>query len=405
MHILSKLGLAFLLLTTTSCFLDGSKDEPNTQGQPDPFNEATAKEVIANYTAMVYANYTDAYNKAVEMQTAIIALINTPSEQTLNAAKTAWLAAREPYGLSEVYRFQDGPIDFEDAVIGGRDGGPEGQLNAWPLDEAYIDYVYDYQSHQLVNNGVISGTETITKELLISLNEAGKDDNISTGYHAIEFLLWGQDYNSDGYTDSSGNAVSGTRPFTDYTTEANAERRKTYLTVVTALLIEDLAFLVSEWTPSQENYRKTFEALDAKEAIKILISSMGEMSSSELSSERMQAALTNHDQEEEHSCFSDNTHRDIYLNAKGIANVFMGDYGSIQGKGLSDLLEGNTKTKLEAQLDASLTAIETMPVPFDYAISSTNSDGNAKVEAAIAALKLQGATMLEFAAELGIEGL
>ena len=44
----------------------------------------------------------------------------------------------------------------------------------------------------------------------------------------------------------------------------------------------------------------------------------------ELAGERMNIALLTNSQEDEHSCFSDNTHRDIFLNAEGIQNAFEG---------------------------------------------------------------------------------
>ncbi|WCC43782.1 imelysin family protein [Tenacibaculum finnmarkense] len=57
----------------------------------------------------------------------------------LKLAKTDWLAARDIYGQTEVYRGSNGPIDSE-----GKEAwviNNEGQMNAWPLDEGYIDYV------------------------------------------------------------------------------------------------------------------------------------------------------------------------------------------------------------------------------------------------------------------------
>ena len=56
----------------------------------------------------------------------------------------------------------------------------------------------------------------ITAEALTAANEEGGETNISTGWHAIEFLLWGQDLSATG---------PGARPATDYTTAPNAERR------------------------------------------------------------------------------------------------------------------------------------------------------------------------------------
>ena len=104
-----------------------------------------------------------------------------PTAATLEAAKRAWLNARDDYGPTEAYRFYGGPIDNDD-------DGPEGQLNAWPMDEGYVDYVEARRTAGSIN--MVAEYPQITTELLIELNEAGGETNVSTGWHAIEFLLW-----------------------------------------------------------------------------------------------------------------------------------------------------------------------------------------------------------------------
>ena len=44
-----------------------------------------------------------------------------PTPATLEAAKRAWLLARDDYGPTEAYRFYGGPIDNEDGRSGGAD--------------------------------------------------------------------------------------------------------------------------------------------------------------------------------------------------------------------------------------------------------------------------------------------
>ena len=78
--------------------------------------------------------YEASLDSATELDAAIDAFLADPTEETLEAAKQAWLAARDDYGLTEAFRFYGGPIDNET-------DGPEGLINAWPLDEVYIDYV------------------------------------------------------------------------------------------------------------------------------------------------------------------------------------------------------------------------------------------------------------------------
>jgi putative iron-regulated protein len=316
------------------------------------------QQIVENYADIVLANYQDSLTLTIELQTAVDVFIAEPSDMTLQTAKDAWLAAREPYGQTEAFRFYGGPIDDED--------GPEGLINAWPMDEAYIDYVEGDAQSGIINN--TTDYPDLNSDLLAELNEQGAEENIATGFHAIEFLLWGQDLSDDG---------AGNRPYSDYTTAPNAERRAQYLKLVTDLLAEHLTYLVSEWeTDVTGNYRQTFLGLPSDEAITLMVIGVGSLSNSELPGERIYTAYDNQDQEDEHSCFSDNTHRDIVNNFLGIKNVYLGEYTRIDGTtitgvGLRDLL---------AQTDATLNddivalfgtideAIIAMHVPFDQAI-------------------------------------
>jgi putative iron-regulated protein len=313
------------------------------------------------------------------------AFVAAPSETTLLAAQDAWLAAREPYGQTESYRFYDGPID-------NPEDGPEGRINAWPLDEAYIDYVIGNPQAGIINNP--TEFPTLSKELIAEQNEKGAEENISTGYHAIEFLLWGQDTSSDG---------PGARPVADYLAgSANFDRRGQYLQIVSELLVDDLQFVSDAWEPGAA-YRTEITTADPREALRRMIQGMGALSGAELSGERMGTALDNRDQEDEHSCFSDNTHRDLRANAIAIENVYLGRSGTLTGPSLSDLVKARDAAldeRLRTEMAASIAAIEAIPTPFDQSLM--NDDGRAKISTAIDALQAQTATTVEVATLLGV---
>ena len=234
------------------------------QEDAGPDVDALKTQVISNYVAGVYATYVKSLNSAQEMDTAIDTFLNNPTPATLEAAKRAWLRARDDYGPTEVFRFYGGPIDNEE-------DGPEGLLNAWPLDEAYIDYVEGDPSAGIINKP--DEFPTIDRDLIVSLNEEGGEANVSTGWHAIEFLLWGQDMNSIG---------PGSRPVEDYTTNMNADRRSTYLAVTSDTLLEHLRDMVAAWAPGQANYRADFVAMPADEALANVITGAGALSKGEL---------------------------------------------------------------------------------------------------------------------------
>ena len=345
---LSLVVLCFVLLAT-SC----SKDEIITNSTSAI--EIKKKEFVENYVNIVLASYEDTLNKLYDLQSTIDAFIANPTDLAFKTAKNKWIISREAYGQTESFRYYDGPID-------GSEGEPEGYINAWPMDEALIDYVTDGSGGQdlsdnrqnIINN--ITLYPTLTKDKLKEISGYNSNEsNVSIGYHAIEFLLWGQDNTEPSLK------LNGQRLFTDYTTETNATRRGQYLKIVTALLVDDVKSVVEQWKPGA-SYRSSFLALTSDIAITKILTGAAKLSKGELAGERMVVAVENQNQEDEQSCFSDNTHRDIYSNAQSIHNIINGTYkntdgSSVSGTSLLDVL------KLVNASDAntlSLTATEVM---------------------------------------------
>ena len=352
--------------------------------------QSVKQDAISTYADIVFASYEDSLTLAQELKTAVDAFLTAPGESMLAAAKDAWLAAREPYGQTEVYRFYGGPID--DA------NGPEGLLNAWPLDEAYVDYVEGVPDAGIINN--TADYPEIDKELFESLNEVGAEENVSTGYHALEFLLWGQDLSAE---------TSGQRPYTDYTTAPHADRRGAYLATAAELLVENLQTLVNAWDPEVSgNYRESFLAADPDASLTNILTGMGVLAKSELAGERIFTAYDNQDQEDEHSCFSDNTHRDIVNNFQGIENVYVGRYERIDGS----VVEGTGLNAVVAEADSSLnetmTALleqaasetQAIPAPFDQAIIS--DEARPQIFELVSTLLDLGDTVAEVGGTLGV---
>lgn len=371
MRINSVLTSSALTLFAVAC---GGDDEGGPATLP-----SNAPAVISTYADIVHASYQDSLSTAQDLDAALTALVSGPSVATHTAAQDAWRASRVPYLQTEVYRFYDGPID-------NADDGPEGLLNAWPLDEQFIDYVQGDEDAGIVNDPDM----TIDAATLTGLNENGAEKNISTGYHAIEFLLWGQDVNDDG---------PGERPFTDYVTGAegtaqNQARRAQYLTTASDLLTEHLEQLVDAWAPNAQNYRAELEAEAPEAALSRIMSGMIILSGFETGGERLQAALDAKDQEEEHSCFSDNTHVDMIEDVRGVQNVWLGRYRKLggtmeSGPSIRDLIAAEDSALAEEiteQLEHALEHAEDLQAPFDREIQAGNAAGNARVQELIDAL-------------------
>jgi putative iron-regulated protein len=379
--------------------------------------EVTAAAVLETYADIAQAGYEDALATARELDTAIDRLIAAPSPEMLDAARSAWLAARVPYQQTEVYRFGNAIVDDW-----------EGKVNAWPLDEGLIDYVeasYGTESDEnpfytvnvVANETLTIGGEAIdaaeiTPDLLQSLHEVGDvEANVSTGYHAIEFLLWGQDLNGTG-------PGAGARPHTDFDAAActggNCARRAAYLKAASALLVSDLDDMAANWTADGAARATVVEGGD--EGLTMIVTGMGSLSYGELAGERMKLGLMLHDPEEEHDCFSDNTHNSHYYDALGIANVYLGRYARVdgtvvEGASLAALVaskDGDADATMQARLEATMAAMDTLRQraetgeAYDQMIGSGNDEGNAVVQAAVDALLDQTQAIETIAGLLGL---
>ncbi|MBK6742839.1 MAG: iron-regulated protein [Hydrogenophilales bacterium] len=364
-------------------------------GSPALAADLNPRPVLEHHAALVYANYSDTLSSALALRGAIDAFLATPSEATQQAAQQAWRMAREFYGQTEAFRFYGGPIDDEH--------GPEGRLNAWPMDESYVDSVEGADGVGLINDRAFA----ITKASVTDHNERGGEENIATGYHAIEFLLWGQDKSETG---------PGKRSYTDFVDgkAPNADRRRQYLKVVADLLIDDLEFLVKAWRPgSKVNYRSRFVE-GGQDSLRNLFVAMGSLARGELAGERLEVALNSQDQEDEHSCFSDNTHRDAVLNATGIENVWLGRYkradGSIMtGPSPRDLVAARNAgiaERTSAQIAASVAAASAIQVPFDREIvGAKDAPGRQRIQKTVNSLVQQSKDLVAAANAVGITKL
>lgn len=357
-----------------------------------PAAAPTATAVITHHATLVHANAQDSLAAAQTMQRAIETLLKSPSADTLAAARRAWVTARVPYLQLEATRFNDGPMDRLDPF-----------MNAWPVDENYVDYVKGDANAGVINQP--AKFPQLTKELLLTLNEKEGKKNIATGWHPIEFLLWGQDFNPTG---------PGNRPFTDFTPAgANHDRRAEYLRLTTALLVSHLTQLVAHWAPNQpDNYHAELLRLPPADALARILKGLGAFSGPELAGERLTVAYETKEQEDEHSCFSDNTHNDFIYDALGVQNFYLGRYTRtdgtrLTGPGVHDLLKAaNPKLadRLAKEIETGLAAARAIPAPFDQAILGADTNpGRKAIKRAIASFWTQSRTTVEAATALGIK--
>ncbi len=80
-----------------------------------------ARAVVKTYAANLAAGYDDSVQDEKDFKVVVDKFLADPTEKNLTAARTAWLASRAHYMLTEGARFTDGPIDKDPAEQRGAD--------------------------------------------------------------------------------------------------------------------------------------------------------------------------------------------------------------------------------------------------------------------------------------------
>ena len=399
---MKKIFLAFLVYLI--CFLSFSKES-----------------ITENYANLAHAKYKDSLILAEIMLSKINFFLEAPSEKKFLDVKKSWLKARTVYQQTEVFRFGNAIVDEW-----------EGKVNAWPLDEGLIDYVdntnyypseNDFSNFNVVANPIlkVEGNEIDAKKINVKLigdvlhEIGGNEANVATGYHAIEFLLWGQDLNGT-------KAGPGNRGFEDYSlkacSNANCDRRRDYLKAAAELLVLDLEDIVSKWGINGEA-RNDILKENEMNALKRILIGMGSLSYGELAGERMKLGLMLNDPEEEHDCFSDNTHNSHFYNVIGIKNVYLGSYKNVDGKtingdSLSDkvsIIDKNLDLAVRNAINETINRMQKIVesaesgITYDMLIAEGNNDGNSLIQNAVDALVIQSKSIEEVAKALNINNL
>jgi len=382
--------------------------------EPAPREATGITEVSDGYASLAFVLYQDALAAALGLQRAIDGLLKQPSARSLEVARGAWLEAHRRYSLTEALRFGNPNVDAW-----------EGSVNAWPIDEGFIDYVGSEYTYDLGNpfareNLIASAAPLNTGTLRLQHERGGLEPNVAIGFHAIEFLLWGQD-------GEPRLAAPGQRAHTDFVSNASGEaseacshepcgRRADYLRLLSNLLVFDLRAMVEDWRAGSGGYRDQFSTLEPNERLRRMLEGLGTMSAGELAGERLQVALIAHSQEDEQSCFSDSTHWAILYNVMGIEALYRGQLGPSggpagAGPGLEELLTARSP-ELASQLDTQLRRTRRLAEavvrvaeegePFDLQIQPDHGESRARIEHLIASLGEQGESFEAAGRALGI---
>ena len=153
----------------------------------------------------------------------------------------------------------------------------------------------------------------------------------------------------------------------------------------------------------------------AEGGVGVILTGMGSLSYGELAGERMRLGLMLNDPEEEHDCFSDNTHNSHFYDGLGIRNVYHGRYvrtdGTVvEGPSVSGLV-AEADPEVDAALRAALdhTMIRLMEIKtaaeaglaYDQMLAQGFEPGEALIMSAVDALVAQTREIERAAAALG----
>ena len=343
-----------------------------------------AEPQIDAYIDLVASSYKKAADDAKTLASAVDAFLAAPSDDTLKAARQAWVAARPAYLKTETFRFYDGPIEEV-----------EGAINAWPMNEAYIDYVEGKPDSGIINDPKFK----LDLGGLEGVNQKQDEADVTTGWHAIEFLLWGQDLSPDG---------PGNRPFTDYIAGAGSnDRRREYLKLITDELAHELHELEGAWQlQNAAGYAKKLKAMPEREVIGRMVNGMAILAGFEFMSERLAVALDSGDQEDEHSCFSDTTKQDFVYDLAGIKQVWTGDNEGGERAGLNDLVRSQDAAladRVDGLLADAETRVAALGDPWDQVLAKPKDSPERKAaEEVVVALQALGSGLRDAGNKLGV---
>ena len=394
-----------------------------TQAQPAPAAAEVTKEraIINHLVRLGEAHYQDATAAAKDLQQAIYEFLANPSPNTHRRAKLAWRTSRIAYQQTEAFRFAHPEVDEL-----------EGRVNAWPLDESFIDYVAKPgdTSQRLAQPSIIAMTSlslgAITLNLkhfdvatLRALHEfGGNESNVATGYHAIEFLLWGQDLSGTSYG-------AGQRAYTDFIISpcpvGHCERRRQYLLATADLLVLDLEEMLKLFRPTGAVSQRLSKTAD-QPALTSILEGLASLSYGELAGERMQLGLLLGDPEEEHDCFSDLTHLSHYYNVIGLHNVYFGSFTNLAGQTITGpslaayaaTMNPQLASKLAASFKASHASARLLydmaehtgtaaPMSYDMMLMPENLAGRRIIQNLIDALKVTTTHLMALGTALGMK--
>jgi putative iron-regulated protein len=231
---------------------------------------------------------------------------------------------------------------------------------------------------------------------ILARDQVSDEADVTTGWHAIEFLLWGQDQAADG---------PGARPARDYVAGSPAtERRRRYLELLVAQLVGDLEWLASQWDAARpDGYAREFLQLEPHEAVGRMLTGAALLAGHEMASERLAVALDSGAQEDEHSCFSDTTWQDFVWDLAGVKRVWYGRGEPVSLAATVRALQPRLALEMEQRFADAERRVAALHQPFDRVlVAPASAQERVDAEAAVSALQRLAAGLRDSGRALGV---
>lgn len=288
-------------------------------------------EVLADFTNVVAVpGYHDLDVASIALNTAILNLNNTATEENLTAAKTAWKNMRGIWEKCEGYLF--GPVD---------ENNYDPNMDTWPTDYVQMDSLLASS-----NALTVSDLQVVTLSL--------------RGYHPIEYIIFGN--------------------HGDRTAASITARQKAYMVSLSEDLKNTCHQLYLSWTAAPTNYaQQVIKAgvgssvyTKKQEAYLAIVEGLIGICE-EVGEGKMYDPYLTQNPAVVESPYSGNSVTDFKNNIIGLQNVYLGNFGTQNGKGLNDLVAAKNislDNTIQNKITAAINSFDNITVFYEEAIIS-----------------------------------
>lgn len=288
---MTPLVTRYLLLTSLILFSACSQDDeprslsPEAANLPSPADIPDAGAFAQHLPSHAFQQFSIATEEAEALTLSIETLTATPTQAALDQARRHWRLSYNAYlaALASSRLPVIEPPEWHSAQLTRRH--LTGQLNSWPLEPGYIDYLDGYPLTGIVNDTTLA----LDAESIARQHRFSDASYVSLGYPAIEFILWGEsgerpssDFNRAAEHTSTPSLIAQDNPAVsnvdpaatqfssadtphDHTANpktassepsrvTNQARRGEYLLIISQLLHQQLQRLQLRWEPESGYY-------------------------------------------------------------------------------------------------------------------------------------------------------